>query len=151
MKYISIVALLISTSQSTMIRSKFIDDSGITVAESAEMVAKNLNSHWVEDIPGSRLKQAVGIKNQDPDVSARLGMYKWDTVAPHAEKHHKCGKKPEQKTMGIAFPVNKFGYTPGETTRTLPEIYTGFGDNFMGDMILNYAIEGGKVQGAPNG
>ena len=84
-------------------------------------------------------------------MSAKLGKYEWDSVAPHKEAHHKCGKKPEQKTMGIAFPVNKFGYTPGETTRTLPEIYTGFGDNFMGQMVLNYAIEGGKVEGAPNG
>ena len=94
MKYIALIALLVSSSQSTMLRQKFIDGS-IDIATSADMVAAHVNPHWVEDIPGSRLKQAVGIKNQDPEVSSTLGKYHWDTVAPHKEAHRKCGKKPE--------------------------------------------------------
>ena len=86
------------------------------------------------------------IKRQDPDVLLKMSKYSWEDVPPHSNAFYICNNK-----LKVTREVAEPGFPPSGD-RKLPERFQGqVGDNFMGEIVSKYAMEGGKAQGKPNG
>ena len=86
----------------------------------------------------------------DPEVTAREKTYSWETVIPYPRRpcpNYQEDINPESR---------KHGYHADEKaplyTRKVPAKYAGTGgDDFMLKYIKEFAVEGGKLDGKPNG
>lgn len=144
MKNYAIVAMAFAVGQAHKVN--FIDDTdGISLA------AIQLNPQELIQKPQSKESNVLEttnhvIKRQDPEVLQKMSKYNWEDVPPHSNAFYICNNK-----LKVTREVAEPGFPPS-ADRKLPERYQGqTGDNFMGEIISKYAMEGGKAQGKPNG
>ena len=107
--------------------------------------------------PSPKLEKDANI---DPLVQQRNDKFHWtQNVEDWETKHYytPCGQNKVEKAAYEKIEtdkVKKEAYLPGDEKykRVIPTKYTGqSGDSFMANIIKNYAVEGGKKEGKPNG